>query len=258
MVFVVRMRSCQGASEVGAGVECGLARLRSRGRSGFVCWTRWGRFFWFVRWRGDDWRDLLTDFERRHAAGVLIIALTLDVTCGGAGGRANERGDVGAAGVAGVGVGVDGVVVTAVAGVEGAGGVGDDDAGVGNAAAVVVAAVGDVGVVGAGIAGDAGGVDVAGICDVGVEGVERAGGGGGAGGVVGVEGARGIDDAAAAVSAVAVRTRGWPGVHKVGSAGSSDVEVEGVLLVFERKAVRLVGAFQVTMKKGGKVVGRTW
>jgi len=44
-------------------------------------------------------------------------------------------------------------------------------------------------------------------------------------------------------------------VHEVGSGGSSEVEVEGVLLVFERKALRLVSAFQVAMKNGGKVVG---
>ena len=39
--------------------------------------------------------------------------------------------------------------------------------------------------------------------------------------------------------------------------GKVEVEVEGVLLVFERKALRLVSAFRVAMKKGGKVVGRT-
>ena len=149
VVFVVRMWSCQGASEVSAGVECSLAQLRSRGQSGFVRWMRWGQFFWLVRRRGGNWRDLLTDFERRHAAGVLVLALMLDVMHGGAGGCVNERGDVGATVIEGVGVSVDGVVVTAVAGVEGVGGVGNDDAGIGNAAAVVVVAVGDVGIVGA-------------------------------------------------------------------------------------------------------------
>ena len=94
------------------------------------------------------------------------------------------------------------------------------------------------------VAGDAGGIDVAGVCDVSVVGIERAGSGGGAGGVVGVEGVRGIDDAAAAtVCAVAVETRGRLGMHEVGSGGLSEVEVEGVLLVFERKMLHLIGAF---------------
>jgi len=44
-------------------------------------------------------------------------------------------------------------------------------------------------------------------------------------------------------------------MNEVRSAGSSKVEVEGVLLVFERKALRLIGAFRVTMKNGRKVVG---
>jgi len=57
------------------------------------------------------------------------------------------------------------------------------------------------------------------------------------------------------VCAVAVETRGWLGVHEVRSAGSSKVKDKGVLLVFERKALHLVGAFQVAMKNGGKVVG---
>ena len=80
-------------------------------------------------------------------------------------------------------------------------------------------------------------------------------------GVVGVEGAHSIDDAvaaAAAVCAVAVRMRGGLGVHEVGSGGSSEVGVEGVLLVFKRKMLHLVGAFRVTMKNGGKVVSWAW
>ena len=50
-------------------------------------------------------------------------------------------------------------------------------------------------------------------------------------------------------------------MHEVGSAGLSEVKVkvkvEGVPLVFERKALHLVSAFQVAMKKGGKVVSWT-
>jgi len=141
----------------------------------------------------------------------------------------------------GVDVGVDGASV--------AGDAGGVDVG------IAVAVAGGVCVAGASVAGGVGGVDVAGVCDVGVVGVERAGGGGRAGGVVGAEGVYGVDDAAAAVCAVAVETRGWPGVHEVRGAGSSDVKVEGVLLVFERKALRLVGAFRVAMKNGRKVVG---
>jgi len=257
-------------------VECGLARLRSRGRSGFVRWTYWGQFFWFVRWRGDDWRDLLTDIARGDA-GVLVLTLMLDVTHGSAGGHANERGDVSAAVIEGVSVGVDGVVVTAVAGVEGAGGVSNDDVGVGRtgivhgiafAVAVALAFGVGVGVDGASVAGDAGSVDVGIAVAVGIAalvviiaalvGVDGVGSGDEAVGVVGVEGAYSIDDAvaaAAAVCAVAVRTRGGLGVHEVGSGGSSEVGVEGVLLVFERKMLRLVGAFRVMMKNGGKVVG---
>ena len=34
--------------------------------------TRWGRFLWFVRWRGDDWRDLRRDFGRRRP-GALVL-----------------------------------------------------------------------------------------------------------------------------------------------------------------------------------------
>jgi len=201
---------------------------------------------------------LLTGFERRHAGTLVLV-----VVCG-AGGRANERGDVGAAVTEGVGVSVDGVVVTAVAGVEGAGGVGNDDAGVGNAAAVVVSIVvgSIVEMLGWWSAGEVGGdgayaVAVAGVGDVGVVGVERAGGGGGAGSIVGGEGARSVDDAVAAVCAVTVRTRGRWGVSDVGGAGLGKVEVEvkGVLLVFERKPLHLVGAFRVAMKNGRKVVG---
>ena len=44
-------------------------------------------------------------------------------------------------------------------------------------------------------------------------------------------------------------------MHEVGSAGSSEVKVKGVLLVFKRKMLHFVGAFQVAMKNGGKVVG---
>ena len=47
-------------------------------------------------------------------------------------------------------------------------------------------------------------------------------------------------------------------MHEVRSAGLSKVEVEGVLLVYERKMLRLVGAFRVTMKNGRKVVGWVW
>jgi len=118
-----------GCDEVGAGVECGLAWLRSWGRSGFVCWMRWGRFFWFVRWRGDGRRDLRTDFEMRHAGALMLVFV---VACGGA--DVSGWRDVGAAVVAGVGVGI--------VGVEGSGSV--DDA--------VTVAVGDgVGVPGAGV-----------------------------------------------------------------------------------------------------------
>jgi len=206
---------------------------------------------------------------------MLVLALTLDVTHGGAGGRANEQGDVSATVIEGVSVGIDGVVVTAVAGIKGAGSVSNDDVGIGNAAAVVVAAVGNIGVVGVGIgrtgivcgiafavavaltfgigisvdgasvAGDAGGIDVAGVCDVSVVGVKRAGSGAGASSVIGVEGTCGIDDAAAAtVCTVAVEIQGWPGVHEVRSAGSSEVEVKGVLLVLREKCCTLLVHFE--------------
>jgi len=91
-----------------------------------------------------------------------------------------------------------------------------------------------------------------------VVGVERAHSRGGAGGIVGVEGTRSIGvDGVIAICTVAVETQGWPGVHEVGSASSSNIEVEGVLLVFKRKTLRLIGAFQVAMKNGRKVVGWT-
>jgi len=51
------------------------------------------------------------------------------------------------------------------------------------------------------------------------------------------------DGVVAAVIAVSVRMQGQLGVNEVGSAGSSDVEVEGVLLVFKRKVLCLIGAF---------------
>ena len=207
---------------------------------------------------------------------MLVLVLMLDVTHGGAGGHVNEWGDVGATVIEGVGIGVDGVVVTAIAGVEGAGGVGNDDVGIGSAAAVVVVAVGDVGIVGAGvgrtgivhgiafavavaltfsigvsvdgasIAGDAGGIDVGIAVAVGIAAL-----------VVIIEALVGID-IGIAVCAVAVKTRGQLGVHEVRSAGSSDIEVEGVLLVFERKMLCLISAFRVVMKNGGKVVGWAW
>jgi len=44
-------------------------------------------------------------------------------------------------------------------------------------------------------------------------------------------------------------------VSDIGGAGSSKVEVEGVILVFERKVLRLVGAFGAILKNGRKVVG---
>jgi len=43
-------------------------------------------------------------------------------------------------------------------------------------------------------------------------------------------------------------------VSDIGGASSSEVKVEGVLLVFERKALRLVGAFGAILKNGRKVV----
>ena len=40
----------------------------------------------------------------------------------------------------------------------------------------------------------------------------------------------------------------------IGGAGSSEVKVKGVLLVFERKALCLIGAFGAILKNGRKVV----
>src|SRR5260221_10517795 len=98
-----------------------------------------------------------------------------------------------------------------------AGGRGDDDAGVDN--------VGGVGAVAVAVVGG-----------------------------IGVEDGGGVDTVVAVV-VVVVETRGQRGVSDVGGAGSSEGEVEGVLLVFERKALRLVGAFGAVLKNGRKVVG---
>ena len=57
----------------------------------------------------------------------------------------------------------------------------------------------------------------------------------------------------AAVVIVVVETRGRRGVSDVGG-GSSEVKVEGVLLAFERKALRLIGAFGAVLKNGRKIL----
>src|SRR5260221_4470671 len=102
----------------------------SWGRSGFVCRTRWGRFFWFVRRRGDGRRDLRTDFERWRA-GALVLELV--VACSGADGIGWQDAGAGA---------VEGVAVTAAAAAAGVGGgVGVGGAGVDDAGGVDVAAV---------------------------------------------------------------------------------------------------------------------
>ena len=138
------------------------------------------------------------------------------------------------------GVGIDGASI--------AGDAGGVDVG------IAVAVAGSVGIAGVSIADGIGGVDVAGVSNIGVVGVKRVGSGDRAGGIIRVEGVCGVDGVVAAVIAVSVRTRGQPGVNEVGSAGSSNVEVEGVLLVFERKVLHLVCAFRVAMKNGRKVV----
>ena len=84
--------------------------------------TRWGRFLWFVRRRGDDRRDLLRDFERRCAGAlVLILRLGLVVSCGGADGPGAGVDDADGVDVAAVVVvavvGEDGVVIDGVSGV---------------------------------------------------------------------------------------------------------------------------------------------
>ena len=43
----------------------------------------------------------------------------------------------------------------------------------------------------------------------------------------------------------------------MGGAGSSEVEVKVVLLVFERKALRLISAFGVILKNGRTVANFT-
>ena len=119
----------------------------------------WGRFFWFVRRRGDDRMYLRTDFERRRAGAlVLDLELGLVVSCGGADGSGRRNINVDGLGFdTASGVDVAAVVVVTVVGedvgvdVEGSGG-GDN---AGGAVTVVIAAA--VGV---------GGVDVGDVVEV--------------------------------------------------------------------------------------------
>ncbi len=128
---VVETWGCRGASEVGDDVSGeALHDFGSWRRSAFVRRTRWGRFFWFVRRRGDGRRDLRTDFERWRA-GALVLELV--VACSGADGIGWQDAGAGA---------VEGVAVTAAAAAAGVGGgVGVGGAGVDDAGGVDVAAV---------------------------------------------------------------------------------------------------------------------
>jgi hypothetical protein len=86
----------------------------------------WWWFFWLVWRRGDDRRDLCTDFERRRAGMlVFVLGLRLVVSCTGADGCVDGRGVSTAVVVEGIGVGVAGVIVTG-----GGGGVSGDAGGV--------------------------------------------------------------------------------------------------------------------------------
>ena len=41
----------------------------------------WGHLFWFVQWRGDDWRDLCADFERRCAGALVLWFVAVAIVC---------------------------------------------------------------------------------------------------------------------------------------------------------------------------------
>ena len=145
------------------------ARLRVRCGGRCVRARCWGRFFWLVRLRRSDRRDLLIDKEGR---GVDALVLWFVILRDGAGRGADVRSDVGAAGVEGVGVDAAAVAIRG-GGVERAGGVDEAGGVVGVVAAAGVVGVGvgvdDVGVVvdDGDIVGVAVVVDCAGI-DVGI------------------------------------------------------------------------------------------
>jgi len=120
---VVETRGCWGTREVGDVSGEALHDFWSWGQGGFACRTRWGRFFWLVRRRGDGRRGSHTDFERRHA-GALVLVLV--VACGSADGNGCSAVGVGLDGVAAAtGIGVVECIGIAVDGLRGRRGVSD-------------------------------------------------------------------------------------------------------------------------------------
>jgi hypothetical protein len=41
----------------------------------------WGCLFWFVQWRGDNWRDLHADFERRRVGALVLWFIAIAIVC---------------------------------------------------------------------------------------------------------------------------------------------------------------------------------
>ena len=80
----------------------------------------WGQFFWFVWQRGNDQRDLCTNFKRQ-CVGMLILVLRLGlvVSCSGADGSRRSADGLGVGVDNANGVDVAAVIVVAVVGKDG-------------------------------------------------------------------------------------------------------------------------------------------